>query len=83
MSLAAKLFSIAVILVLAGGSAPSCRPLLDWIAPADAARALVRAGRGRACPALREQEPPGWLKGLATIALVLSLAVFALAAALL
>lgn len=78
MPLAAKLFSMAVIFALTGASASPCRLPLEGIG-----RALVRAGHGRACPSLQEQELPGWLKALAIAALLVALAVFALAAALL
>ena len=83
MLLPAKLLSIAVMFALAGGSVPDRRPPLTWDWPGGAVRAVLSTGRGRACPPLRAQEPPGWLKALAIAALLLALSAFSLAAALL
>jgi len=83
MLLAARLFAMAVIFVLAGGSVPDCRPLLRWTWPRGVVRAAVPSGRGRAHPPLREQEPPGWLRGFAIAALLLTLSALSLAAVLL
>jgi len=83
MLLPAKLLSTAVMLALAGGLVPDRRPPFAWDWPGCAVRAVLSTGRGRACPPLRAQEPPRWLRAFAIAALLLALSAFGLAAALL
>ena len=83
MLLPAKLLSIPVIFALAGGLAPDSRQPFAWNWPGCAVRGVLSTGRGRACPPLRAQEPPRWLRAFAIAALLLALSAFGLAAALL